>query len=174
MRRLYEVCFRPEHRDNLLSLASGDELAAVIERMATSGEITCEFIDVIPQDTHAPVLFIGVSSVRGVGSIEYASVTENLFSKGAWRSDKTVIYLDFGNPRYFRPDSLIQLDDLKSAAKCFYRKVAELVGFTTPCAAIRNCAGPEQIPGFGPGGPGCAAPLVQLLEPHGTSIARGG
>ncbi|UGT43166.1 hypothetical protein LTV02_07180 [Nocardia yamanashiensis] len=125
MHRPYEVVFKPQHCDNPLYPASADELIAAIDEVALSNDGVPQYMWVVPNGPHTAVLFVGVAGVRGVGSLAYASETEDLHSRGGSRSDRTVFYLDFGEPRYFPQDSMIDLDDLRTAVRYFYDTIGE-------------------------------------------------
>ncbi|MFD7844187.1 Imm1 family immunity protein [Nocardia sp. NPDC059764] len=121
---LFETAYLPEHRDSPIIPASGEELAAVIDQMKANGRTDCNYLTIFAIDTdrsHIAHIGVGVDVGNDVGSIYFVGAEGAFFSKGRQVSREPLVYFEFGNPRFFAPDSGIGLSDLKIALTRLYQ-----------------------------------------------------
>lgn len=124
----FRAQYLPEHVENPILPQVPEELAAVVDRMNAQYHRDCDYLTVVaidPEGPHIASLGVGVAAGENAGSIYFIGPNGAFFSKGDEQIDEPLVYYDFGNARYFAPDSKIPLSDLKRTLILLFKNEGE-------------------------------------------------
>ena len=117
------VLYQPKHIDAPILPTSAEEFAAVVDAMAADDtDFMDSYATVFIETTRGShiLLGLGVFARKDVGAILYQGDLGEYYTKGDRPIDREVFYLDFGNARYFPPDSEIALTEIKATLAALF------------------------------------------------------
>lgn len=116
------VMYRPEHIRAPIRPVCAEEFAAVVDEMAADDDFNNSYATIFIESsrgTHV-LLGLGVFGRKNVGAVLYQGDVGEYYSKGDRPVERDVFYSDFGNARFFPPDSEVHLVQVKATLAALF------------------------------------------------------